>query len=757
MKTESRNLFANVRANPAMAVLVVLLVGFLVLIPVTYLMVQKGLERDQQYLQQAAELRAQAYRLTALSRDAVGGDEAAFNQLESAVSNMATTWDALRSSDPRTREVLGPEFAAYNSVWSSVRSDAQTILTNQDTIVFLNEVGATLNETLPELQSEHNNIVEILLENEAPAEQVSQAQMQSWRAERIGRNVDKMLRGDSDADRAADQFNLDANIYGRVLRAMQEGDVAMRISRITNEEAQQSLAEIAELFDFVNSSVQEIFEGSPALLSALRANDSILDNTPRLLEALTNIADKISVQASQRQPNNMTILALAVGAVLSIAAIGILLYRGTRRRLVETADTNERNQNAILRLLDELADLADGDLTTTATVTEDFTGAIADSINFTIDQLRVLVARINETAVDVSAAAQETQQTALHLAEASEHQAQEIAGASAAVNEMAVTIDQVSANASESAAVAERAVSIATKGSEVVQNTIHGMDTIREQIQDTSKRIKRLGESSQEIGDIVSLINDIADQTNILALNAAIQASMAGDAGRGFAVVADEVQRLAERSAAATKQIEALVKTIQNDTNEAVISMEQTTSEVVRGARLAQDAGVALEEIETVSNNLAELIQNISNAARQQASSAGHISNTMNVIQEITTQTSAGTGATAQSIGNLAEMAQDLRESVAGFKLPEEEADSDSYDYRAPGEIEPQQSAFDSEQLDLDDFSVTEDEPDQLAGQSSQEDYDTDFIDLDDQVLPDDEDLDNEDPNSDKRSDRVSV
>jgi twitching motility protein PilJ len=377
--------------------------------------------------------------------------------------------------------------------------------------------------------------------------------------------------------------------------------------------------------------------------------------------------------------------------------------------------------------LDELADLADGDLTTTATVTEDFTGAIADSINFTIDQLRILVARINETAVNVSAAAQETQQTALHLAEASEHQAQEIAGASAAVNEMAVTIDQVSANASESAAVAERAVSIATNGAKVVQNTIHGMDTIREQIQDTSKRIKRLGESSQEIGDIVSLINDIADQTNILALNAAIQASMAGDAGRGFAVVADEVQRLAERSAAATKQIEALVKTIQNDTNEAVISMEQTTSEVVRGARLAQDAGVALEEIETVSNNLAELIQNISNAARQQASSAGHISNTMNVIQEITTQTSAGTGATAQSIGNLAEMAMDLRESVAGFKLPEEEVAHDG--------VGPVAHTVTTEDVELEEQSIDYD--------TLPEDFDdSEVVDLEDEVLPGDEDGD---------------
>ena len=361
------------------------------------------------------------------------------------------------------------------------------------------------------------------------------------------------------------------------------------------------------------------------------------------------------------------------------AAIAVLLFfliMAQRNRQAATLkdeleSENQRNQAAILRLLDELGDLADGDLTVQATVTEDFTGAIADSINYSIDQLRSLVQTINNSAVQVASAAQETQSTAMHLAEASEHQAQEIAGASAAVNEMAVSIDQVSANAAESAAVAERAVAIANKGAEVVQATIHGMDTIREQIQETSKRIKRLGESSQEIGDIVSLINDIADQTNILALNAAIQASMAGEAGRGFAVVADEVQRLAERSAAATKQIETLVKTIQTDTNEAVISMEATTAEVVKGARLAQDAGVALEEIENVSKTLADLIQNISNAARQQAASAGHISNTMNVIQEITSQTSAGTTATARSIGNLAEMAQEMRNSVAGFRLPE--------------------------------------------------------------------------------------
>ncbi len=341
-------------------------------------------------------------------------------------------------------------------------------------------------------------------------------------------------------------------------------------------------------------------------------------------------------------------------------------------RARQIQEENERNQMAILRLLDELGDLAEGDLTVNATVSEDFTGAIADSVNFAIDQLRQLVQAINTTAVRVSQSSEQTQMTAVELAEASEHQAQEIAGVSAAINEMAVSIDQVSSNASESAVVAQRSVAIAHNGAEVVQRSIEGMNTIREQIQETSKRIKRLGESSQEIGDIIGLINDIADQTNVLALNAAIQASMAGEAGRGFAVVADEVQRLAERSTNATKQIESLVKTIQADTNEAVMSMESTTTEVVRGAGLAKDAGEALEEVQKVSNTLADLIQNISNAAQQQASSAGHISKTMNVIQDITSQTSSGTLATARSVGQLNEMAASLQESVSGFKLDDD-------------------------------------------------------------------------------------
>jgi twitching motility protein PilJ len=663
--------------NPLITgLLLLMLIGFLgAVFNAYYVLRHAGF--DQRYLELTGELRVLSQQLATASREATAGNAAAFDTLKKTRGEFDGVLQTLLKGDakaPSPQALLGTELNELNGLWGKVNTAAGTIVTNRERVLFLHDVAKTLNDSIPELQQEYNNVVEIMAQTSAPADQVMIAQRQSWLAERIARNVDKMLEGQADALQAADQFNLDASTFGTVLQGMLNGNPAMRITRVNDKAARTSLEEISKLFRFVSGSVDEIFQASPELLKTNQAAAAITVDSPKIMESTTKLAERIGHLESERYLTTRTTIFFIGLALLAIALIGFRLYTDTRNRLRETGEQNERNQNAILRLLDELTYLADGDLTTSATVTEDFTGAIADSINFTIDQLRILVSKINDTAMKVSQAAQESQATALHLADASEHQAQEIAGASAAVNEMAVTIDQVSSNAGESAAVAERSVAIANTGAEVVQNTIHGMDNIREQIQETSKRIKRLGESSQEIGDIVSLINDIADQTNILALNAAIQASMAGDAGRGFAVVADEVQRLAERSSAATKQIEALVKTIQSDTNEAVISMEQTTAEVVRGARLATDAGEALEQIERVSQELAELIQNISNAARQQASSAGHISNTMNVIQEITTQTSSGTTTTARSIGNLAQMAQELKSSVAGFKLPDEAA-----------------------------------------------------------------------------------
>ncbi|APU28539.1 chemotaxis protein [Ectopseudomonas alcaliphila JAB1] len=675
-KLNAGNLLAGARSSTLIAALFVVLIVSIVLLFANFAYINTQSNYDTEYISHSGELRVLSQRIANNATEAAAGKAEAFGLLRAARNDFQRRWSYLTDGDANTGLPPAPssvqaQMAAVQQDWDSLRQNTDAIIASEQTVLSLHQVAATLAETIPQLQVEYEEVVDILLESGAPAAQVSVAQRQSLLAERILGSVNKVLAGDEDSVQAADMFGRDASLFGRVLAAMLEGNAAMEISQVTDEEALERLAEISELFEFVSGSVDEILETSPELFQVRESASSIFTVSQTLLDKASELAVGFEDLASGRAINTLFGYVLGALALGSIILIGLVMVRETNRRLAETAEKNERNQAAILRLLDEIADLADGDLTVAATVTEDFTGAIADSINYSIDQLRDLVATINLTAVQVAGAAQETQATAMHLAEASEHQAQEIAGASAAINEMAVSIDQVSANASESSAVAERSVAIANKGNEVVHNTITGMDNIREQIQDTSKRIKRLGESSQEIGDIVSLINDIADQTNILALNAAIQASMAGDAGRGFAVVADEVQRLAERSSAATKQIEALVKTIQTDTNEAVISMEQTTSEVVRGARLAQDAGVALEEIEKVSKTLAALIQNISNAARQQASSAGHISNTMNVIQEITSQTSSGTTATAKSIGNLAKMASEMRKSVSGFTLPD--------------------------------------------------------------------------------------
>lgn len=647
-----------------LSVAFILLVAFVVFNLVVVFM---DAARDRQNMDSISELRTLSYRVSGLSRDATNGHSESFAELEAVISQMRNSWSRLsRNSEElpdRTLSVFAAELA-------TVEAQTGVIVEGRDTILFLHNVVDTLNARLPQLQVEHNQVVDILLDVNAPADQVATAQAQSWLVERIGRNVDKMLAGGEDAEVAADQFNRDANLFGRTLEGMESGDFTLGISQVTDERARQSLEQISAQFEFVSNSVQEIYDATPALFRARQATDRLLDHSPSLLEAVTGLSEAVAALPAQRTLSNTSALIAGLAALLLLALIGLQVYANTRRSLRETAETNEKNQQAILRLLDEIQDLGDGDLTVEATVTEDFTGAIADAINYTIHQLRELVARIQDTSENVSAAANETRATALQLADASTHQAQEITGASTAINEMAVTIDEVSANAAESATVAARSVTIATNGANVVQSNVRGMDTIREQIQDTSKRIKRLGESSQEIGDIVSLISDIADQTNILALNAAIQASMAGDAGRGFAVVADEVQRLAERSASAAKQVATLVKAIQTDTNEAVSSMEQTTSEVVKGAQLAHDAGSALEEIQDVSATLANLIQDISGAAQRQALSAGQVSATMNVIQGITSQTTAATNSTAISVGELAEMAVELREFVAGFKLP---------------------------------------------------------------------------------------
>ena len=366
---------------------------------------------------------------------------------------------------------------------------------------------------------------------------------------------------------------------------------------------------------------------------------------------------------------------LTFAIVAALVALGLLVFIAIRQikratqSFIDVEKTNLTNQEAILHLLDEMGDLADGDLTVTAQVSENITGAIADSINYTIASLRDLVSEIIKATKQVTTATEQAQVTSVSLLSAAEQQSSQIVETTDAVNNMTRSILQVSSNASQASEVAQRSIQVATQGSQAVQNTISGMNEIRTQIQETSKRIKRLGESSQEISEIVELISDITEQTNILALNAAIQAASAGEAGRGFTVVAEEVQRLAERSSEATKQISAIVKTIQTDTNSAVVAMEKSTEGVVEGARLSDAAGRALTEIETVSNDLARLIRSISSATVAQTEVAAVVTRNMQEIQNITLQTTDGTKLTAESVGQLNRLAEDLRDSVAGFKL----------------------------------------------------------------------------------------
>ena len=553
--------------------------------------------------------------------------------------------------------------------WKKVSENIDLIASQQKIINQLYDTNIAISESIPGIQAEYNLMVDQMARQNVPANQVVIAKNQVFIAERILRSIGSVLTGSANSRESADDFSSDTETFASYLNAQLNGSADLGVERINDPEMRDSLTSIqSEYDDVLKSAAATVLKNSSQIVKVRQASSSIFEQSDALLSNLNKLSGG----------TGLAIAIPALGLILALIAFlfcvfKLLVLRGEsdKKRVSRLQDEYDRNQNAILRLLDEIADLADGDLRSYATVSEDFTGAIADSINFAIDQLRDLVSRITETSQEVAQYTASTQGITNQLAEASEHQAQEIAGASAAINEMAMSIDQVSSNAEESAVVAERSVKIAANGANVVNRSIEGMDIIREQIQETSKRIKRLGESSQEIGNIVALINDIADQTNILALNAAIQASMAGEAGRGFAVVADEVQRLAERSASATKQIETLVKTIQTDTNEAVISMEQTTSEVVRGANLSKDAGVALDEIQNVSGNLAKLIANISDAAKLQSASAGHIATTMNVVQEITSQTTTATFDTARSVSELANMAEALRESVTDFKLPD--------------------------------------------------------------------------------------
>ncbi|MBS0581482.1 MAG: methyl-accepting chemotaxis protein [Proteobacteria bacterium] len=667
------------RASGLNGLLVALLVVIMVVAVVDFIYLAIKTSQDAQASALVTRIQVLSQQLSRQSGDAAGGNLDAFASLKHTRDTIADLLTRLRSGDARTgmagyadQPTLKGDFAELEQAWTQLSADAAKVLDSQEQVLSTTASTDDFNRKTAVLNSRMDEVVKILTERGAAGTQVMIASRQMLYADRMQRRAQAIVAGGEDSPSAAAGLQRDSQFYGVVLAGLINGNADLNIRALDNASAKEILNDINKQWIDLAPQVTKLFEAAPTLQAVKQAADKASIDSQTLLFKADPLSEHISALGSKRAFPNLWIgLAAAALSIVLVLFLALKLFRDQRTRLASSAELNKRNEAAIQRLLDEMGSLADGDLTVKATVTEDFTGTIADAVNYAIDALRSLVTTINETSVQVSAAANETQATALHLSDAAEHQARQITSASGAMNEIASQAREVSKGSADSADVAQNSVRIAGRGASIVRQTIAGMDSIREQIQDTSKRIKRLGESSQEIGTIVELINDLSEQTNILALNAAIQAASAGEAGRGFAVVADEVQRLAERASAATRRIETLVSAIQVDTNEAVASMEQTTSEVVSGAKLAEQAGTQLGEIETVSGNLAALIKNIATTAQRQSAEAASVSATMNVISDITAQTASGASHTAQSIGNLAQLSSDLRRSVADFKLPE--------------------------------------------------------------------------------------
>ncbi len=661
-------------------------VGFLALVcivaaAVDFFFVAQYSVYDTEFLDQASTVAVQSQALPNEARAALTGDRQAFGNLANGAQRMSAALSIMSSGDSRTlmpaaSGAVAASLSLLQQQWGAANQSVQIIAKARTSVLVSVQAANTVRQTLPGYVDVWNQLAQRMAAHGLSRKLINQASAQALMAARIGHEMDLMMSGSGGFIGAANAFVSKVNRSGNILNAFSNGSSEMNITALPNySDIQATLGKLQTQYQTLNSNLQTLAPVAAPIIDWQKARVALNVAAPKMLSTAQDMMTGYQAQMKARPFKPLYGYILGGLALLFIIAL-VFRYQMTgdaRRAARVQQDMNERNQQSIMRLMDDLATLADGDLTMHLEVTEDITGAISDSINYTVEALRDLVKTINDTAMQVDSAARQTEATASHLAEAAENQNTQITTATASIAQMAQSVEQVSTNAERAAEVASSSVKIAHKGGEAVRRTIAGMTSIRETIQETSKRMKRLGESSQEVGDIVELINDIAEQTNILALNAAIQASTAGEAGRGFGVVADEVQRLAERAAGATRQIETLVRTIQSDTHEAILSMEQSTTGVVNGAHLAEDAGHALDEIEAVSNNIAKLIQMISGAAREQAQVAGEVSSTMSVIQEITSQTAEGTAVTARSIGKLAALSADLRRSVSGFTLPQED------------------------------------------------------------------------------------
>jgi twitching motility protein PilJ len=616
-----------------------------------------------EFVQRASSLLMLSQSIAKDARQAALGESESFDSLRKSRQQFADAVTALDKGDPSMHMPATPAtnrdaFQKVQTLWQKTQQNVDAILNQQPLLQTTNKSIERINQLAPALLARADEVVEAIVRESGDPHLVNMAGLERTLSQRITSNINVFSKGGDGASMAATQFGKDTNTFAETLP---------KLRAATGPAVHAKLDALEQTFAEFQNNVNAILDAVGEFFLAQRASQSVLNDSNALLDSVQTFISGFTQAGGIARYLPWVFGALAV---LSLFWLGRFLVVEARQQAEVSAEQNRETQDAILKLLDEMGSLADGDLTIEAEVTDQITGAIADSINFAVQEMRDLVARINTATAQVTSESESTAGIARELSRASAAQADEITKTTAQVQVMSNSMQEMSGDARRSAEVAQSSVDVAKRGAQAVRDTIRGMDDMREQIQETSKRIKRLGESSQQIGEIVSLIDEIAEQTNILSLNASIQAAMAGEAGRGFAVVADEVQRLAERSAEATKQISTLVGNIQADTNEAVTSMEHATQGVVDGTRLADSAGQALGEIESVSEELSRLISGMAETAQRQSEEATTVSSRMTSIRDVTNQTSQGAQTTAQSIGKLSELARELQESVSGFKLP---------------------------------------------------------------------------------------